>query len=84
MEAARLARAGNILCQDVLCQQARTCCKLSFIVGRWNQFENLCHIAKGSITIQSLWELVVLDEATSSTDIVFNTRMAAVMIGLTC
>ena len=90
MEAARLDGAGDFTIYAKVflpvSKPGLAAVGLFQIVGRWNQFrEPLLYITqRAKITIQiALRELVVLDEATSGTDIVLaNTRMAAVMIGL--
>lgn len=90
MEAARLDGAGDFTIYTKvflpISKPGLAAVGLFQIVGRWNQFrEPLLYITqRAKITIQiALRELVVLDEVTSGTDIVLaNTRMAAVMIGI--
>ncbi|NMB13006.1 MAG: carbohydrate ABC transporter permease [Firmicutes bacterium] len=90
MEAARLDGAGDftIFTQVFLpiSKPGLAAVGLFQIVSRWNQFrEPLLYITDGAkITIQiALRAVAVVDQSTSGLDIVLtNTRMAAVMIGV--
>ena len=90
MEAARLDGAGDFTIFTrvflPISKPGLAAVGLFQIVGRWNQFrEPLLYITDGAkITIQiALRAVAVVDQSTSGLDIVLtNTRMAAVMIGV--